>query len=213
MADGEDYRAAYEALSAEFEDFLFYLPDGFIEADIASQLLTRVNRTACLLLGFDPARPPVGIPGPTILAENEFERIYAYHLELILPSLQQGVPYERTGRQELIEVRMKRRDGSEFPAEFQGSYVLDERGTPVAIRFIFRDISERKAAEEERLERLRQLERLLPICAWCNRIREESGEWQQIETYIHTHAGYDFTHSICPDCEARMDLPPGNAPA
>jgi PAS domain S-box-containing protein len=206
MADDDNHRAALERLRAEFEDFLFYLPDGFIEADIASQRLTRVNRAACLLLGFDPGEPPVGVPGPSILANGEFERIYAYHLQLILPSLEQGVPYERTGRQELMEVAMRRTDGSEFPAEFQGSYVLDERGFPVAIRFIFRDIAERKQAEAERSERLRQLERLLPICAWCNRIRDEGDEWQQVETYIHQHAGYDFTHSICPDCEHRMDL-------
>ncbi|MEX0782091.1 MAG: PAS domain-containing protein [Dehalococcoidia bacterium] len=212
MADDGEHKAAYERLKAEFEDFLFYLPDGFIEADIASQRLTRLNRSACLLLGYDPAAPPVGIPGPSILVEGEFERLYAYHLELIRPSLEQGVPYQRTATQDLLEVRMRRRDSSEFPAEFQGAYVLDERGLPVAIRFIFRDITERKAAETERVERLEQLERLLPICAWCNRIRDEGGDWQQLESYIHRHAGYDFTHSICPDCERRMDLPPGSSP-
>jgi PAS domain S-box-containing protein len=209
MADERDNGPAYERLRAEFEEFLFHLPDGFIEADLATQALTRVNRTACLLLGYDPEEPPVGMAGAAILADGEFERLYTYHLDLIRPSLEQGVPYERTGTQDLMEVRMRRRDGSEFLAEFQGSYVLNESGLPVGIRFIFRDITGRKAVEEERLERLRQLERLLPICAWCNRIREESGEWQQLETYIHERAGYDFTHSICPDCEQRMDLPPG----
>lgn len=212
MADDEHFRAAFERLKSEFEDFLFHLPDGFIEADISSQALTRVNRTACLLLGFDPDEPPVGIPGPSILSAGEFERIYAYHLRLILPSIERGVPYERTARQVLMEVLMKRRDGSEFPAEVQGSYVLNERGLPVAIRFIFRDITERKEAEAERFERLRQLERLLPICAWCNRIRDEAGGWQQLEAYIHQKAGYDFTHSICPECDERMNLPPTAAP-
>ncbi|MGH2610687.1 MAG: hypothetical protein ACRDHF_16515 [Tepidiformaceae bacterium] len=209
MADVVDHRAAYERLQAEFDDFLFNLPDGFVEVDLATQRVTRANREACVLLGCDPGRPPVGLHGGELLAEGELDRLWAYHLGLIQPSIEQGVPYRRTDRQELMEARARRFDGSEFPAEFQASYVLNEEERPIAIRLLFRDVTERKAREEDRAERLRQLERLLPICAWCNRIREEGGQWQQLETYIHEHAGYDFTHSICPDCETRMDLPPG----
>jgi sigma-B regulation protein RsbU (phosphoserine phosphatase) len=48
--------------------------------------------------------------------------------------------------------------------------------------------------------RVRKLEKLIPICAYCKRVREDSDYWQQIEDYMHTHAGADFTHSICPTC-------------
>jgi hypothetical protein len=44
----------------------------------------------------------------------------------------------------------------------------------------------------------------LPICAWCKRIREDTGYWSQIETYIHDHSGAEFTHGICPDCVSQM---------
>jgi PAS domain S-box-containing protein len=208
MAEVSEARAELERLKAEFEDFLYYLPDGFIEVDLATQRVTRANREACLNLGYDPERPPLGIHGGELLGEGELPRLWARHLSFIQPYLEQGVPYRRSDRLELVEARARRRDGTEFPAEFQASYVLGEKDFPTAIRFIFRDVSERKAVEAERAERLRQLERLLPICAWCNRIREEGGEWQQLEAYVSKHAGYDFTHSICPDCEARMNLSP-----
>jgi len=50
------------------------------------------------------------------------------------------------------------------------------------------------------LERVKTLHGLLPICAWCKRIRDDKGYWSQVEAYIHAHTGADFTHGICPDC-------------
>ncbi|MBW1988527.1 MAG: hypothetical protein JRI97_03180 [Deltaproteobacteria bacterium] len=40
----------------------------------------------------------------------------------------------------------------------------------------------------------------LPICARCKRIREETGRWSPIETYIQDHTEAVFSHSLCPDC-------------
>ena len=52
----------------------------------------------------------------------------------------------------------------------------------------------------EALEKVRTLHGLLPICAWCKRIRDDQGYWSQVEAYIHAQTGADFTHGICPDC-------------
>jgi GAF domain-containing protein len=52
----------------------------------------------------------------------------------------------------------------------------------------------------EALERVKVLHGLLPICAWCKRIRDDKGYWSQVEAYVHEHTGADFTHGICPDC-------------
>jgi hypothetical protein len=202
----------YERLQRDFEEFLWFLPDGFLEADIASTVITSMNRMACILLGFDPEHPPTGLVGPDILAAGEFDRLFAYHLGLVAPSLAAGQPYERTGTQDLFEITMRRADGTEFPAESQGSYVLNEKGLPARIRFIFRDISERKRAQAEQLERNKQLEHILPVCAWCHRIRDEGGSWQQLEVYIHAKVGYDFTHGMCPDCEADLGPLGGDLP-
>jgi GAF domain-containing protein len=50
------------------------------------------------------------------------------------------------------------------------------------------------------LEKVKTLHGLLPICAWCKRIRDDQGYWSQVEAYIHQHTGADFTHGICPEC-------------
>ena len=64
----------------------------------------------------------------------------------------------------------------------------------------------RKAAWElaRSQETVRVLSGLLPICAWCKRIRNESGDWEQMELYIRNHSQAEFTHGICGECAARV---------
>ena len=40
--------------------------------------------------------------------------------------------------------------------------------------------------------------RPLPLCAWCNRVREASGHWQSFHSEIDSQAL--ITHGVCPDC-------------
>lgn len=50
------------------------------------------------------------------------------------------------------------------------------------------------------LDRVRQLEGLLPICSGCRQIRDEQGSWRQLEHYLVARGAARFTHSICPAC-------------
>lgn len=52
--------------------------------------------------------------------------------------------------------------------------------------------------------KVKQLSGLLPICASCKKIRDEKGQWQQIETYIQNHSEADFSHGICPECSCKL---------
>jgi len=47
---------------------------------------------------------------------------------------------------------------------------------------------------------LNKLSRLLPICAWCKRIRNDSGSWHRLEEYLESSSGLEVTHGICPCC-------------
>jgi len=51
--------------------------------------------------------------------------------------------------------------------------------------------------------RIEDLEKLLPLCAWCKKYRTESGEWKPIEAYLRQSASITITHGICPECAAR----------
>ncbi|MET0555186.1 MAG: hypothetical protein ABW221_19240 [Vicinamibacteria bacterium] len=53
------------------------------------------------------------------------------------------------------------------------------------------------------LAHVRVLTGLLPICAWCKKIRDDNGYWSQVETYIRERSEAEFSHGICPDCVAR----------
>jgi len=48
------------------------------------------------------------------------------------------------------------------------------------------------------------LESLLPVCAWCKKVRNDSGYWYQIEKYITANSRTKITHGICPECEKKM---------
>ena len=54
----------------------------------------------------------------------------------------------------------------------------------------------------EALKHVEQLRGILPICAWCHKIRDDSDHWASVEEYFEFHSGTQFTHSICPDCMA-----------
>jgi len=57
---------------------------------------------------------------------------------------------------------------------------------------------------QEALADIKILRGLLPICASCKKIRDDSGYWKQMETYIHEHSEANFSHGICPDCLRRL---------
>jgi GAF domain-containing protein len=61
------------------------------------------------------------------------------------------------------------------------------------------------------LANVKSLHGLLPICAWCKRIRDDQGYWSQVEAYVHAHTGADFTHGICPECYEKMRPKPSAA--
>lgn len=54
------------------------------------------------------------------------------------------------------------------------------------------------------MKRMAYLEGILPVCASCKKIRVGDGAWQPIEAYVRDHSEADFSHSICPDCAARL---------
>ena len=67
-----------------------------------------------------------------------------------------------------------------------------------------RDLLQRERATAKALRRslseIKVLEGILPICAQCKKIRDEKGNWQQLEVYIGQHSSTQFTHGYCPEC-------------
>jgi hypothetical protein len=62
------------------------------------------------------------------------------------------------------------------------------------------------------LDTIQTLEKILPICSYCKKIRKADADpekiesWQQIETYIGDKTDTRFSHGICPECYDKMHL-------
>ncbi|MCC7366768.1 MAG: PAS domain S-box protein [Dehalococcoidia bacterium] len=147
MDEREALRAERDSLRRQLDEFRDYLPDALLEAELATRRVTYMNRMASLLLGYSQADVATGLDSFDLLdaaGQELVADILARHLQPVFDS---GTAYQRTGRQDLFEVDILRKDGVFLPVETQGSYVLDADGRPHRIRFVFRDISERRANE------------------------------------------------------------------
>lgn len=61
-------------------------------------------------------------------------------------------------------------------------------------------LAEKVAQLETALSKVRKLTGLLPICAYCKAIRDDSDYWHRVEEYVSEHADVQFSHGICPKC-------------
>jgi len=70
------------------------------------------------------------------------------------------------------------------------------------------DVTERIEAQEAlkkaQESEIRKLRGFLPICSYCKKIRNDRNYWEQIESYISDHSDVQFSHGICPECEASV---------
>jgi sigma-B regulation protein RsbU (phosphoserine phosphatase) len=63
-------------------------------------------------------------------------------------------------------------------------------------------LTERVAELESALAHVKKLRGLIPICAWCKKVRNDQNFWQQVEDYLGEHGDVRFSHGICPQCFA-----------
>ncbi len=65
------------------------------------------------------------------------------------------------------------------------------------VRLLYRDL--KKALDE-----VNTLRGLIPICAWCKKVRDDQGYWQQLAEYLSAHTQATFTHGICEECASQV---------
>ena len=98
-----------------------------------------------------------------------------------------------------IEYQFQRKDGQIIWLHHRSlkTYMHDGIITSGAL---IGDITEKKRTEEEK----KTLEKLLPICANCKKIRDDQGYWNQIDDYLKEHADIEFSHGICNECIKKL---------
>ena len=102
--------------------------------------------------------------------------------------------------------------GEEKPEHDEGPFLKGERDLIDAIAARINRFVERRRADEARQVAQKRLQEaltkilsgFLPICAKCKKIRDDAGNWVQIEAYIGDRTEVEFTHSICPKCAKEL---------
>jgi PAS domain S-box-containing protein len=108
--------------------------------------------------------------------------------------------------------RLRARDGAYRWIRDWNLLLRDDQGVPRKIQGIIMDMTKEKAAEEQRVDAERELEKalarvisgFLPICAQCKAIRDSAGKWISIEKYIFDKSQVQFSHGYCPECAKKV---------
>lgn len=67
-----------------------------------------------------------------------------------------------------------------------------------------KELQEKNLELEKALLEVKELRSLIPICAWCKKVRDDHGYWKRIEEYLQQYSGAAVTHSICPECKNKI---------
>ena len=146
----EELSDAYNELQFQFDQFRLHLPEAFVEIEFPAMRVSYMNQVACALLGYSESEVAAGIEAFSLLDARSLVEVLETATVHMSGSVWVGRPYEREKGQRIFQLTMLRKDGSSFPADVQGSYVLDAQQIPRGVRYIFRDTTDREASEHER---------------------------------------------------------------
>ena len=83
---------------------------------------------------------------------------------------------------------------------FQRVEVLARINTHITLRK--KDLEKEQLIIElkDALAQVKTLTGLLPVCAKCQKVRDDEGYWNRLETYVKKHTDAFVSHGLCPDC-------------
>lgn len=53
---------------------------------------------------------------------------------------------------------------------------------------------------QDKVDHIKRLQGIIPICMHCHKIRNDEESWERIEQYITEHTEAKLSHGICPEC-------------
>lgn len=198
-------QSAVAASEARLAGILSLAGDAIVSMD-AEGRITLFNRRAEEVFGWKESEI-LGKPLDVLIPER-FRAAHHGHVRAFA-----AAPAGHLRMEERPTLLGLRKDGTELPVE--GSISKLEVGGSWLYTVVLRDITERKRAEAERegliarlqdaLAQVRTLRGLVPICAWCKKVRDDEGYWEQVETYVTNRTEARFSHGICPECRAAIE--------
>jgi PAS domain S-box-containing protein len=178
-----------------------------------SDVITILHTDGTILFQSPSITRLLGYKPEELIGNNAFQMVHPEDMSKVTDAFLQVV--QNTQAFLSLEYRFKHKDGSWLALESTGSNQLDNELIG-AIVINSRDVTERKACQDERehlifqlkdaLAKIKTLTGLLPVCAWCRKIRDDDGYWKKVEDYLKEHTDASFTHGICPECLKKVDI-------
>jgi CheY-like chemotaxis protein len=128
---------------------------------------------------------PPALPEEAIILE-QYSSVLVAKLEERNAELAQALKVSREGAQRVLEL----------------NFDLERR---VATRTA--ELASTNKQLSTALAEVKQLTGLLPICSYCRNIRDEKGDWDNVEVYILKHTDSRFSHSVCATCHDKHVVP------
>jgi PAS domain S-box-containing protein len=206
VRDITERKLTEERLQESEERFRRVFEDGPLGIIIADQnyRVLKVNMALCEMLGYSEEEL-VGRTVEEFTCPEDVDK----SVTLSKQALKGEIPLFQ------LEKRYVKKNRENLWVNLTATVIKDQEGKVLYAIGMVDDITERKAAEQERerlisqlkeaLANIKTLKGLLPICAWCKKIRDDGGYWNKVEDYIKEHTDASFTHGICPECLKKVD--------
>lgn len=88
---------------------------------------------------------------------------------------------------------------------FRQEEVVSRVKTHLQLRHLTKNQEKLITELNQALKEVKTLRGILPICSYCKKIRDDNGNWQEIESYISSKSDTDFSHGICDECYPKID--------
>ncbi len=184
-----------------FREMAELLPGAIVETD-ADLRITYVNRQGLKLFNYNEEDISAGLNGFDLIHPDDKEKALKRFADQLAEKTITATDY-----------RVIKKNNESCWVFFNASpiYKTDQI---IGFRMVLNDITELKQIEKEReklidelqsaLAEIKTLKGIVPICSNCKKIRDDSGYWDILESYIQKHSDASFSHGICPDCSDEL---------
>lgn len=70
----------------------------------------------------------------------------------------------------------------------------------IALLYMNSVLGEKNKNLSDYIDEIEILRGIVPICSFCKKIRDDDGNWCEIEDFVSENSEAEFSHSFCPEC-------------
>jgi YesN/AraC family two-component response regulator len=70
-----------------------------------------------------------------------------------------------------------------------------------------RELNDKVNELQKAMDEISQLRGILPMCAYCHKVRDDGDYWQRVDEYIQNRTPAEISHGVCPECYEKVLAP------